>query len=201
MIVATIDIDFQWGVGRYYELVDGDTVIRQTSRHRDFKRPLQIARLYLKFAELDASPTACLDFARSWGLLRQPAKPDASERVSDWKGAITRMREFLNIPGYVKMGGILAKMAKVDVELVSGDQVGDVFLRFQPPNLFEAMMVQLAQSQSNGASLHTCNQCGRWFEVGRSGKRTLAKFCSVSCRNRFHYEQRANPRTDAADQA
>jgi hypothetical protein len=185
--MATIDIDFEWSVGRSYELVDGETVIRQTSRHRDRKRPFQIAGLYLKFAELDGSPKACLDFAKWWGLLRQPAKLDASEQVSDWKREINRMRQFLNNAGFVKMGGI---RTKVEVELVSGDLVGNAILRFRPATLFDAMIVQLFQSMAGGGSLHTGNQCGRWFEVGGSGKRTLAKFCSDTCRNRFHYEQR-----------
>ena len=38
--MPTIDIDFEWGVGREYQLVDDQTVIRQTSRHHDWKRAI-----------------------------------------------------------------------------------------------------------------------------------------------------------------
>jgi hypothetical protein len=191
--VATIDIDFEWNVGRSYELADRNSEIRQTSRSRDRKRPLQIEGLYLKFAGLDGSPKACLEFAKSWGLLRQPAGLGASERVSDWKREIARMRSVVDVSKYVMMGGVRALVTKVDVELVSGDLVGNVILRFRPPTLVDAMMVQFAQSQANGGSLHECQQCGRWFEVGASGKRSVSKFCSIPCRNKFNYERRVKP--------
>jgi hypothetical protein len=191
--MATIDIDFQWGVGHEYQLVDDQTAIRQTSRRHDWRRPLQtFSNLYLKFAELDGSPKACLEFARSWGLLRQPAKLDASEPLSDWKREIKQMRGLFNRTQIVKTGGIRARMTKIDVDLVSlGPDINSpTILRFRPPTLFDAMVVQLTQSQASGASLASCTQCGHWFEVGGSGKRSVSKFCSDGCRNRFHYEQR-----------
>jgi hypothetical protein len=197
--MTAIDIDFEWGVGHRYECVvdeEAKRVIRQTSHRRDLKRPLQtFSELYLAFAKLDGSPEACLNFARSWGLLRPTAKLGASERLDDWKRGINEMRDWVNVAGYVEMGGIRARMTKVDVELVSGEPGAKrpMFMRLRPATLFDAMIVQLAQSQAGGASLHTCAQCRHWFEVGASGKRTVAKFCSVPCRNRFHYEQRPRP--------
>jgi hypothetical protein len=191
--VTAIDIDFEWSVGRCYECVvdeEAKLVVRQTSRQLDLKRPLQtFSELYLAFAKLDGSPEACLKFARLWGLLRQPAKLGASERLDDWKREINEMRHLVNAAGFVQMGGIRARMAKVDVELVSGEP--GAFMRLHPATLFDAMIVQLVQSQASGASLQTCGQCGRWFEVGAAGKRKVAKFCSDRCRNRFHYVQRA----------
>jgi hypothetical protein len=194
--MTTIGIDFEWGVGRRYEYEKADRVIRQTSRLRDLRRPLEtFSGLYHAFAELDGSPEACLKFARTWGLLRQPAKLDAFERLDDWRGRINEMREWLDVPRYVEMGGIRSRMTQVDVELVSSEAGAKrpMFMRLLPRTLFDAMIFQLAQAEASGASLHTCAQCGRWFEVGASGKRTVAKFCSVQCRNRFHYDRKAKP--------
>jgi hypothetical protein len=194
--MTTIDIDFEWGVAHRYDYEKAKGAIRQTSHLRDLRRPLQtFSGLYLAFAELDGSPEACLNFARTWGLLRQSAKLDSFERLEEWKRGINEMRDWLNVAAYVEIGGIRARMTQVDVELVSSGPGAKrpMFMRLRPRTLFDAMIVQLAQSQAAGASLHTCSQCGRWFEVGASGKRTVAKFCSIPCRNRFHYEQRARP--------
>ena len=85
-------------------------------------------------------------------------------------------------------------LTTVDVALLSGEEDSwdaKPALVLQPRTLLSAMLVQIAQSRASGASIHVCEQCQKWFEVGVGAKRALVtKFCSDRCRNRYHYEQR-----------
>jgi hypothetical protein len=132
--MATIQTDFEWAVGHGYECgIDdkAEQVIRQTNPGRDFRRPLEInPRLYLAFAELDGSPDACLKFAKSWGLLRQPAKLGAFERLDDWQREIEKMIGFVNAARMVELGGI---RMRIMIELVSGEQGGKPVMIMHPP--------------------------------------------------------------------
>jgi hypothetical protein len=48
----------------------------------------------------------------------------------------------------------------------------------------EAMGIDLPAST-------TCDQCGKSFTRGQGGdRRSIAKFCSEKCKNRFHYVRR-----------
>jgi hypothetical protein len=64
-------------------------------------------------------------------------------------------------------------------------------LILRPPFLLEAIRLQMALFFAGGKELASCQQCGRKFELGADGKRSVAKFCSDQCRNRYHYERRA----------
>jgi hypothetical protein len=193
-------ISFEWSRGYGYE-ISGD-VIRQTLRGRDRTHPLEIHKtLYLAFAGLDGTPDVCLEFARAWGLLTTRAKLDASEPLDFWRKQIRSMNAWIRGVPMIRTANshrVEASMASVDVVLASGDPwvpglatIPKPTLVLRPHSLFDAMMVQLALSTAGGNMLATCEQCGSPFEVGASGKRSIARFCSDTCRNRFHYERRA----------
>jgi hypothetical protein len=210
--MTTIDIDFKWtraclttrsahSVDTYVidtAPVDGKTaqVIRQAAGvGRETFEPLTVpTRLYLAFAELDGSPEACVAFARAWGLLRTPAAKDAAESLDIWRREIRQMKSQINMVSMVRTENsrrVRMRMTSLDVALVSGEPNTKPALVLQPRTLVDAMYLQLAQSHASGAALHTCEQCKKWFEVGGVGKRSVAKFCTEECRNRFHYERRA----------
>lgn len=198
--MATLNIEFEWLRGHAYEAAkdpEGKRVIRQIGRGRDRFRPLEISpALYLTFAALDGSPEACVGFAQLWGLLTTPAHVGAAEPHDAWQREIKRMKSLISMARMVRTANsrrIRLVMTSIEVALLSGElDAWDAkpALVLQPRTLIDAMIVQLAQSRASGNSLQNCEQCGRWFEIGASAKRNVAKFCSDRCRNRHHYERR-----------
>jgi hypothetical protein len=199
-----IKIEFQWTRAfsktageRAYEHRGGKII--QTGRGKQAYAPLANQALYLEFARLDPSPASCVEFAEKWGLLLEPAKTanPPSEDLTLWRNEIRKMKYSIEaLPRLIRVvnaRGTFANVSKVDVLLVpgAGTDARPVMV-LEPPNLLQAMNLQLAHAVSSGASLLTCQQCRRWFEGGRGpgAKRTVAKFCSDECRNRFHYEAR-----------
>jgi hypothetical protein len=200
--VATVKIEFEWTrayaktLGQpAYDFENGK--IRQIGRGKQRYSPLSNQSLYLDFAQLDSSPAACVGFAEKWGLLMTPASTSNPpfEELYFWRAEIKKMQAMIGaLPRVVRMAnsrGTYARVGSVDVLLVPGTGAdARPVMVMEPRNLLQALNLELAQSVAGGASLLTCQQCGRWFEVGADAKRTVAKFCSDRCRNRFNYERR-----------
>lgn len=199
-----IDISFQWTRFHAYEIAKlGERkMLRPVGRKHDEFAPLKIETekpVYLRFSELDGSEEACLEFARSWGLLRS-TKPSEAEFLDDWRREIRQMQmdiAFLADGEKPRKPGSADawRMTNLDVLLVPQQSVDDgkrFTMHFQPRNLFEAMRLQIARSVSGGGSIRRCKQCGEWFETGASeSRRSIAVFCSEKCKNRFHYLERS----------
>ena len=204
--MATLDIDFDWTRGHTYELAAAGkaAVIRQTSKGRDNVRPLERSlALYLTFASLDGSPASCLGFARAWGLLTTPARVGAAEPIETWRREINLMKRYVGVVGMVRTANsarVRLMLTSLNAGLISGppNAKGELDIKpaliMQPPTLLSAMLVQLAQSRASGASLQTCEQCGKWFERGgprgHNARRSISMFCSEVCKNRHHYDER-----------
>jgi hypothetical protein len=202
--MTTIDIDFKWtracltsrsARSDTYKIDTAAQVIRQADGvGRETFEPLTVpTKLYLAFAELDGSPESCVGFARAWGLLTTRAANDASEPLEVWRREIKEMKAWIRRVHVVRTENsrrIRMRMTSLDVALVSGEPNTKPALVLEPRTLLDAMHLQLAQSHASGAALQSCEQCKKWFEVGARGKRSVAKFCSDECRNRFHYERR-----------
>lgn len=197
--MAKLGIDFEWTrasrtAGSAYEVAEGK--IRQLTTGRTRFRPLEEHEaLYLIFAHLDGSPEACLSFAQTWGLLTTPAQRGAAESVDYWRREIKEMNAWLlRVSNFKVAGRIRAKLTTIDVALEFGMPDVSPALLLKPNTLLGAMLVQFAQSEASGNSLHRCAQCGNWFERGgRGGKnrrRSISVFCSESCKNKHHYERR-----------
>jgi hypothetical protein len=150
------------------------------------------ASLYLAFVNLPKRPEACLEFARRWGFLYQgQLEPGASESLAgQWFPAIDFMRGLID--------GLAADSMKIlpreytvpgEIRLEPGGSCGAV-VTVLPGNLYSALTLQLFQSLSGGAQMLTCEHCGGWFEAGIGHRRTVAKFCSATCRDRFHNTRR-----------
>jgi hypothetical protein len=203
-----IDIGFEWTRGLNYELTraaDRKLVIRQIGRSDRPFRPLEISSetpLYLRFANLPASPESFRDFARAWGLLRLKGA-GAAENVDDWKAEIRKMRGLVSMLDLTSgnPGGIFLPASSVRLQLevtkltailesrVPGQRPA---LVIRPESLLAAMQLQLAKFVAGDGSLHACKQCGQWFEAGPGdARRSGAVFCSERCKNRFHYLKRS----------
>jgi hypothetical protein len=201
VVMAIIQIEFEWtrafakaASAHSYEYADGK--IRQIGRGKQRYSPLASQSLYLDFARLSGTPAACVAFAEKWGLLVTPASATEApaEDLSFWRAEIKKMQALIGmLPTVIRVAnsrGTYARVGSLDVLLVpgTGPDAKPVMV-MEPRNLLQALNLEMAQFVAGGGSLLTCQQCGRWFEAGHRGKRTVAKFCSDSCRNRFHYER------------
>jgi hypothetical protein len=177
--------------------------IRQVARGKQQYAPFAHGDLFLEFSQLDGSEEACVGFAEKWGLLTQRAYSTGdlpSEDISVWRTAIRTMKAHVRmLPQVVRVAnsrGTFAKVGKVDVLLVPGTgPAATPVLVMEPGDLLQAMNLQMAQFVAGGGVPAICRECGRPFGAGGQGKRSDAKFCGDSCRNRFHYskQRKAQP--------
>src|SRR6266851_51646 len=209
-----IDIGFEWMRGLKYECIeeDGTRIIRQVEvpgvkKRTQLSEPLKHTTmpLYKRFAELDGSADACVEFATACGLLKTRAGVGASERLDGWQREIKKLRALMTMlsvddqarerneqPGGVVRTAnsrrVRLKMTNIEVALLSGpsDPLGGVSrpaLVLQPQNLLDAMYLQLAKFVAGDGVLRRCKQCDNWFECGASeARRSLALFCSPQCK-------------------
>jgi hypothetical protein len=191
------EIDFEWihayakDGGRAYEYVDKK--IRQVGRGIETRRPLEIDRaLYLKFAKLDGSPAACVEFAQTWGLLTTLALPGAEEPIDLWRDEIKHAKFWLRglSEASVPLGRAVSFVTHVRVGVEFNSSRETPRLLLTPTNLRDAMLLQLVQAIAGGVVIQVCEQCGEWFTAGGDARRSVAKFCSERCKNRHHYERR-----------
>lgn len=198
--MATMDIEFEQSRAFTYELADtpDGKVIRQTSARTESFFPLAIhPNVSLLFGDLDGKPEGFLRFAHEWGFLREFPGKGKQEAVATWHAAWKSNRFW--IKAYAR--GVLVRpegsnaimrtrVTGVDVWVASrgaGDNRPRLLLR--PPNLEEAMRLQLAQAVSTGRSILACEHCGKWFEAGGGAKRVVSRFCSIAHRNQFNYQK------------
>jgi hypothetical protein len=201
--VATIKINFEWSRAfpkaageSAYEFADGK--IWKIGRGVQRYFPLENEQLFLEFAQLDSSPTACVAFAERFGFLQWPARshpPARFEELNFWQREIKRMMALIRaLPTVVRVAnsrGTYARVGKIDVLLVPGSGLNSKpVLVMEPGNLLEAMNLQLAQFVAGGNPLLTCQECHQFFAAGRGAKRTISRFCKTECRNKYHNARR-----------
>jgi hypothetical protein len=214
---AAVKVDFEWTHGRY-ECVPSPRdkmrlTLRQIGQWRERVKPLESLSgegLAVTFANLDGSAGQCLEFANRFGLLTMPAREGAAEfldgpKQDSWRAQIRKMRSLLSSTEIVRtttsrairlnMTAVDRAMDRpvdtaVDIGLASGLPNTSPTLIMIPRTLLGAMIVQAAQARASGTSFRSCAQCAKLFEQGAGAKRVVARFCSISCRNRHHYERR-----------
>lgn len=191
-------------------------VIRQIGKRETPVRPFDSPELYLVFSNLDGTAGACLSFARDVGLLTTRAGDSAVERLDFWQREIKKMKSLISVldAGTAQPGGIVRtansrmvrfKATSINAVLESRPKLNKqgrpIFdphnpdnrpvLILEPQNLLEGMLLQLAQRVATEGSIYICKQCTKAFEAGvGEGRRSIAKFCSERCKNRYHYLRR-----------
>jgi hypothetical protein len=68
---------------------------------------------------------------------------------------------------------------------------GELRIFIWPPNLIAAMWLQFALAIDGDRQYRTCEECGRWFEVGGGIKRMDSETCDTSCRKRRQNRNRS----------
>jgi hypothetical protein len=159
----------------------------QRGKRYDVLRPLSAdPELFLKFASLECTPTACLQFARKWGLLEKPPAIGAWESLDSWYREIETMgmsiRNAKAGPLAIPAAGFV--IARGEIVLRSGPD--GLIVTTRPATLLGALWLQLGQHLAAGATLMSCEQCSRWFADRRKG----ARFCSTACKNAWHNARR-----------
>src|SRR6516165_7514333 len=100
------ELDFEWPVATGYVVraatgPRGDRAIYVAKNATyTLRKPLvENPKLYLEFANLDGSESACLKFAHEYGAmsdLRYPLRdPPAIDSLSQWQGLIISVREII----------------------------------------------------------------------------------------------------------
>jgi len=62
------------------------------------------------------------------------------------------------------------------------ERSGRLALYFVPTSLIAAIWLQFASAIDGDRQYRTCKTCGKWFEIGGTGRRRDAETCSDSCR-------------------
>ena len=190
--MSTINIDFEWSKGRDYEWApDGGGVLWPKGKRFDRIRPIELPGppLAFAFAKLDGSKEQFLAFARSFGLPNARAREGLGEQLPGLQQSVRKMRAAVEVVTAGRDACTL-KIATLDVALTYGMPGTKPVLVKRPRSLFDAMLLQVAQSVASGNAIHVCAQCDNWFEAGGHGRRSVAKFCSRACKDRANYERR-----------
>jgi hypothetical protein len=210
-----IEIGLQWSKARAYETANakGAQFIRPVGERRYPVEPFKIEGdepLHVRFANLDGTEKSCVEFAKSYGLLKSR---DQAEHLDEWKREIENVKVLAsglqlqvneNAPGGITLLGSSRKapieLTSIAAILVPGSPGKRPKLSLEPKTLLDAMYLQLGLVLSTDGSLQSCKQCGKWFERGTTkARRIIAVFCSEKCKNHFHYvEKRKRSSTMAA---
>jgi hypothetical protein len=195
----SINVDFDWyrafskDGSPGYEHKGGK--IHEIGRAHEPIKPLEIRDvLFRDFAQLDGSSRACVGFAHRWGFLKvQQFDRERAESLAEWRREIESMKWWIamierdtGMP-FGRAASSIGATAGVFLQ-VGGAPSPSVVLR--PTTLIDAMRLQMALFFAGGNQFSTCVQCGRSFAIGEA-RRSDAKFCSDTCRFRYHNKRRA----------
>lgn len=167
--------------------------ILQRGKGYDVLRPLFAdPELCLKFASIERTPAACLHFCAHWGFLEKRPAAGASEALDFWYGEIEKMSASIQNakagPLAIPAEGFV--IARGEIVLRRGPD--GLMVSTRPATLLGALWLQLGQHLAGGASLMSCERCAGWFAAGRpGGRRRIARFCSIACKNAWHNARRS----------
>ena len=172
---------------------DSGAIIQRGKGH-DVLRPLFAdPEMCLKFAGLERTPTACLQFAQRWGFLQKRSAAGVSESLNFWYDEIEKMSTSVQNAeaGPLAIPADGAVIALGHVVLRRGPD--GLMITTRPATLLGALWLQLGQHLAGGAALMNCEYCSGWFAAGRpGGRRRIARFCSTACKNAWHNARRSS---------
>jgi len=206
------ELDLEWPVATEY-------VVRAATRPRGdraiyvgknaaytLRKPLEEnPKLYLEFANLDGSESACLKFAHSYGAisdLRYPREePGTLDSLSQWRGHIQNIQNIIKLCelGRARPAEAFRLFGKRDKLLLGGlEAYVSIESPKSPPTLnircgylLAGIELQAVQSILGGRTTVKCIECSRWFEIGAGARRSQSKFCSTRCKDNYHNQLKA----------
>jgi hypothetical protein len=208
------EIDLEWPVASGYELRTATELEGEIALYRvegatiTWRRPLEVTpTIHTEFANLDGSEQSCLGFAHKYGLLNMAGYPpnnlfgnEPFEWLRDWKGYIQRLK---GIMAFCEFGRDNPRQAWKQFNNREFEPITqfEPVLSMQGPrappslswrctSLIGAIELQAIQSILGGHTSLQCAECSTWFEIGPKARRSLAKFCSRLCKDRFHNRQK-----------
>jgi hypothetical protein len=181
-------------------------------------RPLDASpALYAEFLDLDVSEPSILRFASKYGLLEHNIAKEAgwmessiapycdpewkwSEPITAWSDGIQRIkrlqafledarshpREVFRRRERFHLNAPLA----VALEMKNPKDLPVIDLR-PSGTLLDALELQCLQAFFAGRRSYQCAECSRWMEIGPGARRSHAKFCSRTCKDRARNREKA----------
>ena len=156
-------------------------------------RPLdEHPALFKKFAELDKSPEATLEYANQYGLIND-VEGWACEL---WYEYIEGMRAGIAMWERDSKRSLVqawnnSDIGRTNIKLVYRGKEDVPGLAMVPASLLSAMYLQLAQAITRNNALQRCLWCGTWFLFGAgTGRRRSAHYCSDHCRKVAHRDRK-----------
>jgi hypothetical protein len=163
-------------------------------------RPLETGggKLYQIFATLGSTEEELVEFINRFGPLTQYGNEKCGEELLHGLSAASVMRDLLfcsvseRATYFSKFGKEGVAWSRIDVALTFNPMTNKSQFRLTPPNLVNALWLELGQALSSDASIRNCLHCGGWFEAGPgTGRREDAKFCSDPHRIAFNSRKRS----------
>jgi hypothetical protein len=211
------ELDFEWPVATEYVVraatgPRGDRAIYVAKNATyTLRKPLvENPKLYLEFANLDGSESACLKFAHEYGAmsdLRYPGQqPGVFDALSQWKGHIRNLQGLIRLCelGRARPAEAFRQFGKRDRRLYGGLEAyvsiespkAPPTLKIRCEYLLAGIELQAVQSILSGHTTVKCIECSRWFEIGAGARRSQSKFCSTRCKDKYHNRLKAEARGD-----
>jgi hypothetical protein len=182
-------INFEWPwCPDGYELRGNDII--PASDNLELADPMRFKKcIYRTFVDAEPTPEGAITFATAFGLLLDEGsmsledwKQHHAEMVSVWKSWQAGDWEGLMIAFNRTDNGVIQTKIAADP-----DNISDIRLVLEPPNLLQMMWVEMALHAINHVGLRSCEWCGSWFSYGTgTNRRNTAKFCSDKCRKASH---------------
>jgi endogenous inhibitor of DNA gyrase (YacG/DUF329 family) len=171
------------------------------------RKPLEEnPKLYLEFANLDGSESACLKFAHEYGAISDLRYPDQDpgtiDSLSQWKGHIQNVQEIIKLCelGRARPAEAFRQFGKRDRLLYGGlEAYVSIESSKSPPALtircgYLLAGIELQAVQSillQGRKSVQCIECSKPIEIGIGARRSQSKFCSTRCKDTYHNRLKA----------
>jgi len=207
-------ITFRWLRCRdHYEVTKdkgGFRVVQPRSQNMEIIEPLELNNaLWKQLADAQGNETRLLDFANAFGMLAPFALPldafdlEAGEFPNHRPEAIADWRKTTSELSHVIERWRVGDLTEV-CRTITGLRLSNLSLRLEPQSwreppvlsigpgsLCDAIWVQLAHAVSNDLKQKPCVVCGTWFSYGPGTEfNSKRKYCSDTCKNRFHEVRR-----------
>ena len=207
------ELDFEWPVATGYVVraatgPRGDRAIYVAKNATyTLRKPLvENPKLYLEFANLDGSESACLKFAHEYGALsdlRYPGQePGVLDALSQWKGNIRNLQGVIRLCelGRARPAEAFRQFGKRDRRLYGGLEAyvsiespkAPPTLKIRCEYLLAGLELQAIQSiLFQGRTSIQCIECSKPIEIGVGARRSQSKFCSTRCKDKYHNQLKA----------
>jgi len=178
-------------------------ILKRRSGPLRYYRPLEdqpgLARRLAELSKHQGDESLLVDFANEFGLLSHDSFglviSGQRMKTSDWWEIALQLHFVLELKD---AGNIEAACATLNEHVhpnfkphIHFQQPKRPKLSIAPDNLAGALWFQVMGEITHGTKFKRCDLCPTWFPVGpRTGHRETRRFCSNTCRNAWHRQNK-----------